>query len=242
MLVHWLIDLHKRIRVLNQGKQIVRMQRNELWQHTFLMVTFTILIITGFAFHYSGSWWARMLFGWPGGFVVRRTIHGVAGVVFIGTIVWHLIYLMGQRGRTFLRDIFPRPKDFRQFFHTIAYNLGRRKEPPRFGRFSYIEKAEYWALVWGAAVMTISGVSLWFGIATENLLHVGALGVMLVIHFYEAILAGLAILIWHLYSTIFNPPVYPNNPSWYTGKMPLTMYMGEHPDDPVLDESSGEEA
>jgi cytochrome b subunit of formate dehydrogenase len=242
MLVHWLIDLHKRIRVLNQGKQIVRMQRDELWQHTFLMVTFTILLITGFAFHYSGSWWARMLFGWPGGFVVRRTIHGVAGVVFTGTIVWHLIYLMGQRGRTFLRDIFPRPKDFRQFFHTIAYNLGRRKEPPRFGRFSYIEKAEYWALVWGAAVMTITGVSLWFGIATENLLHVGALGVMLVIHFYEAILAGLAILIWHLYSTIFNPPVYPNNPSWYTGKMPLTMYMGEHPDDPVLDESSGEEA
>jgi cytochrome b subunit of formate dehydrogenase len=234
MVVHWMINLSKRVRVLNHGRQVVRMNRNELWQHTFLMVTFTILAITGFAFHYSGSWWARFLFGWPGGFVARRMIHLVAAVLFAGTAVWHMIYLFGQRGRLFLRDIFPRVQDFRQFFHTMAYDLGLRTEAPRFGRFSYVEKAEYWALVWGTVVMTVTGVSLWFGTVTENILKVGAVGVMLVIHFYEAILAGLAILIWHFYSTIFNPPVYPNNPSWYTGKMPLVMHDEEHADDPIL--------
>jgi len=240
MVTHWLINLRKRVRVLNQGEQVVRMNRNELWQHTALMVTFTVLAITGFAFHYSGSWWARLLFGWPGGFVARRTIHLVAAVLFFGTAIWHLVYLFGRRGRGFLRDISPGAKDFRQFFQTMAYDLGLRAEPPRFGRFSYIEKAEYWALVWGTVVMTVTGAALWFGTVTENILKVGALGVMLVVHFYEAILAALAIVIWHFYSTIFNPPVYPNNPSWYTGKMPLEMYREEHADDPALTESPEE--
>jgi formate dehydrogenase gamma subunit len=234
MLVHWLIDLTKRIRMLNRGKQVQRMVKNELWQHTLLMVTFTVLALTGFAFHYSGSWWAKFLFGWPGGFLVRRSIHLTAAVLFIATAIWHVVYLLGQRGRLFMRDMFPKPKDFRQFFQTMGYDLGLRSAQPRFGRFSYIEKAEYWALVWGTVVMTVTGLALWFGKNTENLLQVGAIGVMLVIHFYEAILAGLAILIWHLYSTIFNPPVYPNNPSWYTGKMPERMYREEHPDDAAL--------
>jgi cytochrome b subunit of formate dehydrogenase len=236
MVVHWLINLHKRIRILNHGEQIVRMNRNELLQHTALMISFTVLAVTGFAFHFSGSWWAKILFGWPGGFVARRTIHLVAAGLFMATAVWHIIYLFTRRGKGFLRDIFPNLTDFKQFFHTMAYDLGLRKEEPEFGRFSYIEKAEYWALVWGTVVMTVTGVALWFGTTTESLLEVGALGVMLVIHFYEAILAGLAILIWHFYSTIFNPPVYPNNPSWYTGKMPVEMYRQEHAGDPALAE------
>jgi cytochrome b subunit of formate dehydrogenase len=234
MLVHWIIDLTKRIRMLNHGRQVVRMQRDELWQHTLLMVTFTVLAITGFAFHHSGAWWVKILFGWPGGFMARRIIHRVAAGLFVLTAFWHVFYLLRARGKRFMHDMFPRPKDFIQFFQTMAYDLGLRKKPPRFGRFSYIEKAEYWALVWGTAVMTLTGFFLWFGNITEDVFHVGALGVMLVVHYYEAVLASLAILIWHFYSTIFNPPIYPNNPSWYTGKMPIQMYRDEHPDDPIL--------
>jgi cytochrome b subunit of formate dehydrogenase len=236
MVVHWIINLQKRIRVLNRGKQVERMKRNELWQHTLLMVTFTTLAITGFAFHYSGSWWAKRLFGWPGGFTARRIIHLVTAVLFVGTAVWHVVYLFSRRGRSFARDIRPRARDFRQFFQAMAYDLGLRAKPPGFSRFSYIEKAEYWALVWGTVVMTVTGAALWFSPTTEHLFKVGAVGVMLVIHFYEAILAGLAIVVWHFYSTVFNPPVYPNNPSWYTGKMPLEMYREEHSEDAVLSE------
>jgi len=241
MVLHWIVDLQKRIRVMNEGPQVVRMRRDELWQHTLLMVSFTVLAITGFAFQFSGAWWARLLFGWEGGFVLRHTIHRAAAVVFMGTAVWHLVYLFRRRGRRFLRDIFPSIRDFRHFGQMIAHNLGRRPEGPHPGRFSYIEKAEYWALVWGTVVMTGTGLALWFGNVTERALRVQALGVMLVVHYYEAILAGLAILVWHLYSTIFNPPVYPNNPSWYTGKMPVEMYRDEHPEDPVLAEMMAEE-
>jgi cytochrome b subunit of formate dehydrogenase len=242
MVVHWLVELQKYLRLLNQEQQIVRMRRDELWQHTLLMVSFIVLTVTGFAFHYSGAWWVRLLFGWPGGFALRHTLHRVAAIVFMATALWHLIYLCGFRGRQFLHDMLPRTIDFRQFGQMIRYNLGRNRKRPRFGRFSYVEKAEYWALAWGTVVMSLTGVGLWFGNATEATLGIQALGVMLVVHFWEAVLAGLAILVWHLYSTIFNPPVYPNNPSWYTGKMPARMYRHEHPEDPVLKEFEREEA
>jgi cytochrome b subunit of formate dehydrogenase len=235
MVVHWLIDLSKHVRLLNRRQQIVRMRWDELWQHTLLMLSFTVLAITGFAFQYSGSFWARFLFGWQGGFALRHTIHRVAAVVFIATAVWHVVYLTRSRGRRFLRDMFPARADFRQFWQMIAFNLGWRRDGPRFARFSYIEKAEYWAMVWGTVVMTVTGLGLWFGNVTERMLQVRAIGVMLVVHFYEAVLAGLAILVWHFYSTIFSPTVYPNNPSWYTGTMPIDMYRREHPDDPVLE-------
>ncbi len=234
MVIHWVIDLARKIKLLNRKDQVVRMRRDELWQHTLLMVSFTVLAITGFAFQYAGSWWARLMFGFEGGFTVRRVVHRVAAVVFMATAVWHIVYLARKRGRRFLSDMFPRVKDFRQFGQMIAFNLGRRGTPPRFARFSYIEKAEYWALVWGTVVMTVTGLALWFGTVTESLLQVQALGVMLVVHYYEAVLAGLAILVWHFYSTIFDPAVYPNNPSWYTGTMPVEMYRHEHPEDPAL--------
>jgi cytochrome b subunit of formate dehydrogenase len=102
---------------------------------------------------------------------------------------------------------------------------------PLFDRFSYVEKAEYWALVWGTAVMIITGFTLWFDNIVVQWVPKGFLDVILVIHYYEAWLATLAILIWHMYSTVFNPQVYPMNPSWIDGKMPRYMYQHEHRDD-----------
>jgi cytochrome b subunit of formate dehydrogenase len=96
------------------------------------------------------------------------------------------------------------------------------------GRFTYVEKAEYWALVWGTVIMGITGLFLWFENLAVDLFPKGLLDVFLVIHYYEAWLAFLAILIWHLYATIFNPRVYPMNPSWLTGKMPERVFLVEH--------------
>ena len=84
--------------------------------------------------------------------------------------------------------------------------------------------------------MAITGLLLWFDNLAVTWLPKGFLDVMLVIHYYEAWLATLAILIWHMYSTVFNPAVYPINPAWYTGKMPRRMYMHEHPQDPLVKE------
>jgi cytochrome b subunit of formate dehydrogenase len=147
------------------------------------------------------------------------------------TVIWHVIFITAsQRGRDFGRDMLPSALDFRQFGERILYNLGRRGRPPRFGRFSYVERAEYWALVWGTVVMIVTGLLLWFDNWFVQFLPKGALDVALVVHYWEAWLATLAIVVWHLYSTVFNPAVYPMNPSWLTGSMPEVMYAHEHAD------------
>lgn len=234
MILHWLIDLRKQIHRVNEKVQFQRMNFNEVWQHAFLMISFIVLVITGFALRYSDAFWVQWLFGWEGGFPLRGIIHRVAATVLMLSVIWHLMYLTTQRGHNFLVDIFPRRADFRQFVQMMAYNLGVRKKKPCFERFGYVEKAEYWALVWGTAVMVISGLFLWFDNLAVHYFPKGFLDVMLVVHYYEAWLAFLAILIWHMYSTIFRPEVYPMNPSWYTGKMPLEAYKDEHPGDPAL--------
>ena len=236
MLLHWLIDLRKEIQAVNQGHQTQRMNYNEIWQHTFLMISFVCLVLTGFALRFSDSWWVQWLFGWEGGFPFRGILHRVSAVVLMATTIWHVLYLFTARGKQYLRDMLPTTNDVRQSIQLISYNLGIGKEKPQFGRFSYIEKAEYWALVWGTAIMAGTGLLLWFDNLAVTWVPKGFLDVMLVIHYYEAWLATLAILIWHMYSTVFNPSVYPMNPAWYTGKMPRRMYMHEHPEDPVVKE------
>jgi cytochrome b subunit of formate dehydrogenase len=193
------------------------------------MVSFIVLVISGFALRFSDGFLARIFFGWEGGFEVRGTVHRVAATVFVLTVLWHLLFLVTtRRGRGFFTDMLPGRHDFVQFWHKLLFDVGRRRRRVGFGRFSYIEKAEYWALVWGTVVMIITGLLLWFDNWFVNFLPKGVLDVALVIHYWEAWLASLAILVWHLYATVFSPHVYPMNPSWLTGMMPEEQYRIEH--------------
>ena len=232
MVVHWLIDLGRQIKLMMRRKpQVRRMRPHEVLQHTLVMITFVALVISGFALRFSDGWVARFFFGWEGGFEVRGLSHRIAAILFSLTAVWHAIFLFSvKRGRAFVHDMWPQRRDFTDFLQRILYNLGLRKTTPRFPRFSYIEKAEYWALVWGTAIMILTGLLLWFDNWFVRILPKEALDVALVIHYWEAWLATLAIAVWHLYSTVFSPHVYPMNPSWLTGTMPEEMYRHEHPD------------
>jgi formate dehydrogenase gamma subunit len=229
MIVHWLIDLFRQIAAVLQEKQVRRMDADEVVQHTVLALAFTVLVVTGFALRYYDAWWSTLVFGREGGYTTRGIIHRSAGVVLLLGGLWHLIFLVTTRGRRFLRDMLPGKLDVTQFFQMMKYNLGRHAQHPHFGRFSYVEKAEYWALVWGTVVMGITGLFLWFDNYAVKFFPKGLLDVLLVIHYYEAWLAFLAILIWHMYATVFNPKVYPMNPSWINGMMPERQLKSEHP-------------
>ena len=156
-----------------------------------------------------------------GGFVIRGTVHRVAAVFFTVWSLWHFFYLMSRRGRHWLRDMIGAKRDLTDIKHNALFFLGRRDGPPKFARFSYMEKCEYWALIWGAVIMTITGVLLWFDnfFIERWSLRKGLLDVALVIHYYEAWLATLAIFVWHGYGVLFNPDVYPMSWTWLTGKM-----------------------
>jgi cytochrome b subunit of formate dehydrogenase len=112
--------------------------------------------------------------------------------------------------------------DIRYFGAMLAYYAGRRAERPQGGTFSYIEKAEYWAFVWGTVVMTATGLVLWGSNAVLRYLPKWVTDVATAIHFYEAILAALSILVWHMYWVIFDPDVYPMDWSWWNGNAPAS--------------------
>ena len=98
-----------------------------------------------------------------------------------------------------------------------------------FRRFSYAEKAEYWALVWGMFVMAHTGLMIWFKMLVVDRVPGWWIDVAILIHWYEAILATLAIIVWHFYSVIFDPDAYPMNWAWFDGKMSIEHYEHEHP-------------
>ena len=106
--------------------------------------------------------------------------------------------------------------------HTVGYNLGYRSQPPRYARFNYMEKAEYWALVWGTIVMAVTGILLWAHnwVLAHLPYPMSVLDVTTAVHFYEAILATFSILIWHFYFVIFDPDVYPLKWTVLTGRAP----------------------
>ncbi len=229
MLLYCLVDLRKQIKSVVIKKQIIRMFPGELVQHYLLMISFIVLVITGFALRFSDAFWVQWLFGWEGGLPLRGLVHRIAAVVMILTSVWHLIYLLTKKGKSFIIDMLPSLNDIFEFKQMVMYNIGMSKERPNFGRFTYVEKMEYWALVWGTIIMAISGISMWYQSWFATWLPKDYFDIMLVFHYYEAWLATLAILVWHLYSTVFSPAVYPMNPSWIHGRMSGKMFHHEHP-------------
>ncbi|MCS6952527.1 MAG: cytochrome b/b6 domain-containing protein [Bryobacterales bacterium] len=197
----------------------VRMHRFERIQHALLVVSFAVLVWTGFALKYSDQWWARPLVAWEHVFPVRATVHRVAGVVLIAVAVMHVISLVVDRNlRRHWKELMPRAQDAREALHNLAWLLGLRRQRPILSRHSYVEKAEYWAVVWGTAIMAITGIALW---ATDFMLAYLPkvwLDFATTVHFYEAVLATLAIVVWHFYAVIFDPEVYPMDPAWLTGR------------------------
>ncbi|MBV9610467.1 MAG: hypothetical protein JO187_12980, partial [Acidobacteria bacterium] len=122
----------------------------------------------------------------------------------------------------------------------LAYYLGFSPRKPAFGRFTYGEKAEYWALVWGWFIMGLTGSMAWFKIGVGHWLPRWSVDVALSIHFYEAVLATLAIVVWHFYGVMFDPDVYPINWAFWDGKMSRKLYEEEHPLDALRAEAESQ--
>ena len=209
----------------------LRMTLSERLQHGALLVSFIVLVVTGFMLHYPDAAWVRALRGVNGAFFAwRATTHRVAGVVLLATSFFHLGHLaFTPRGRGFLRDMVPGGRDLRDAVGMVRHNLGLLPEAPRLGRFGYVEKSEYWALVWGTIVMGVTGLVLWFENTSMALLSKLGWDIARTIHFYEAWLATLAIVVWHFYYVIFSPDVYPMSTAWLTGMISEEEMLDEHP-------------
>lgn len=164
-----------------QNPMMLRMTTNQRWRHLVLLTSFIILVITGFALKFPNSWFAEAL---GMGEHVRSIIHRIAGVVLILAGFYHLFYLaIAREGRRLIYDIAPRPTDLKDVLAAMLYYLGLSKTRPQFGRFSYGEKAEYWALVWGTGLMGVTGIMMWAKVWVGNLLARWWVDVATAIHF-----------------------------------------------------------
>jgi cytochrome b subunit of formate dehydrogenase len=200
------------------GHGELRMLPFERVQHAVLATSFLTLVWTGFALKFPDTWWARPLLVLEGAHSVRSIIHRIAAVVFMAVSVTHLVSLVVNRKlRAHWKEMLPNRRDPREALSNFAYNLGLGAEPPERSPHSYLEKAEYWAVVWGAVVMASTGLLLWANNLAMQWLPKSWLDVATSVHFYEALLATLAIVVWHFYSVIFDPDIYPLNTAFLTG-------------------------
>jgi len=243
MSLHNFLDLFKKVRrklKIHRGlieeehvahRLYIRMTLHERLQHAALVISFVLLVVTGFMLRYPEAWWVVAIRNLSGrAFELRGWIHRLAGVVILVAGVWHICYLAFTKpGRSLLRDLLPRWRDFIDPFKVLKYNLGLAKTKPEFPRFCYVEKAEYWALVWGTILMGVTGMVLWFENTSMGLFTKLGFDISRTIHFYEAILATLAIIVWHFYFVLFNPDIYPMNLAWLTGHISERDMLEDHP-------------
>jgi cytochrome b subunit of formate dehydrogenase len=210
----------------------IRMLPFERVQHILLVVSFMTLAWSGFALKYPDQWWARPLVQHEGIYPLRGLIHRIAAVTMVIVGLMHAVSLMvSRRLRNHWLELIPVVRDAHEAIGVLLYNLGILRKKPAVSAHSYVAKMEYWAVVWGTFVMGLTGFMLWANNWTLRLIPREWLDVATAVHLYEAILASLAILVWHLYTVIFDPDVYPMDTAWLTGKSvrkPEGHHHGEH--------------
>jgi len=234
MLLHNLLDLLAKLirrRPRQETSEVaVRMNLGFRIAHWGVMASFPTLVLTGFALKYPESWWSRPLTMWESNAGLRGGLHRTAAIVLIAATLYHFIHLaLKQRDRRFLTAMIPTIKDATDILEVFRYNLGLTKEEPRFAKFNYAEKMEYWAFLWGTVVMGLTGFLLWFNNFTLRHFPKWVVDAATAVHWYEALLATFSILIWHFYLVIFDPAVYPMDTAWLNGKMPADHFRHARP-------------
>ena len=206
---------------------VIRLTLAERVQHIVLMVSFTILILTGAPLLFPET---PLIQVFGGMFPVRTFVHRFAGAALAGLAAFHVLYvLFSEEGRRDFGRMAPRLQDVKDFVHYLKYQLGKVDQPPPFGKFDPFEKIEYFAVVWGSAVMVATGFMMWFFEATLRVFPKWAYDLVVLIHGYEALLAFLSIILWHLYNVHLKPGVFPLSKVWINGKITLRDLKEHHP-------------
>jgi len=212
------------------GEMFQRFNRNFRFQHMVMFTSVIILIITGMPLKFPEFVLSRYVVALWGGIHNSTIVHRIGAGMLIYFMVHHLFYtVLSRDGRRDFLLLIPMPKDIRDATQNIRHFLGKEPGKPRFGRFSYIEKFDYWAVYWGCVIMIGSGLCLWFEEIVLKYFPKYILDVAHEMHSDEAMLATLAIVIWHFYNVHFNPDRFPGTLMWWHGQISEHEIKEEHP-------------
>lgn len=227
--------------LIREDEIFVRMNLSERIQHFIIIITFLVLIVTGLPLFFYEVKFFKSIFYTEQSFYIRGILHRIAAVLMILNLIWHLLYtLIASRGRENFKEIFPKFRDFKDAFEIFWHHVGLTRflykrgtfkkfftahpywlfeKPPLYGRYNFIEKFEYWAVGWGSFIMIVSGFFMWNVELSLSLFPLWVHDIFIILHGYEAILAFLAVIIWHMYNVHLNPEVFPMSKIWLTGKI-----------------------
>lgn len=213
---------------LDQVK-VPRFTRVQLLQHQILLTSFILLVITGFPIKFPEWTISQWIINAVGGVTARGAIHRLMGAILLLAGVWHVLWVVtSPRGwREFLRML-PERDDPKRAVGILKYFFGLSKEFPPTGKFSLYEKFDYMAVGWGSVIMGVTGLALWFPHIALQIAPKWALDVCHVVHSDEAVLAFLAITIWHFYHVHYKPTIWPMNTTWLDGQVRLGDLKEEH--------------
>ncbi|MBT3336568.1 MAG: hypothetical protein HN855_01165 [Anaerolineae bacterium] len=195
-------------------------------EHLIMLLSFGTLGITGLPQKYPSSGISHFIVNLFGGIEGTRSIHHIAATVMMVGTIYHLL-VFGYKfyvKRTRL-GMLPALQDVRDGLQATLYNLGFAKKRPQMGRYTFEEKLEYWAFVWGTVIMGLTGFMMWNPITTSGILPGEFIPAAKAAHGLEAVLAVLAILIWHFYGVHFK--IF--NKAMWTGSMTEEEMLHEHP-------------
>lgn len=215
-----------------EARHIVRFDPHQRVQHIGMLSTFVTLAVTGLPQKFpdvaASRWWVELL----GGVDNVRTIHHYAAYVMLAVCAYHALYLVFRvavQGRLDALRMIPTPKDFEDAANMFLYFLGAREEKPKFDRFTYLEKFDYWAVFWGIVMIGGSGIVLLFPVTAAKIFPGLIIPVAHAIHSDEAVLAVGWIFIAHLFYVHLAPRQFPMNTSIFTGRVERERYEEEHP-------------
>lgn len=207
--------------------------RFSVWQrieHACVGLLFFVLAVTGLTQEFFPMHWAEWMILVMGGIDRVRWIHRSAGIAFAVIVVWHLGVALWRviSGRA-RPSMIPTRKDFRDAVMMTRYYLRLSDEQPRFDRFDYRQKWEYWGMLIGSLVMIVTGFMLYFPVLTTRFLPGEVIPAALIAHGREGLLAFLVIITWHLFNAHLSPEAFPFDTSIFTGKISRERMKEEHP-------------
>lgn len=219
-----------RVAARSGKRRIRRFSRFRVAEHWAIIVTTTILFATGLCqrfWHLDLSQWFILKMG---GIDNVRLLHRYTGLVFFLEILANVsVGTLGVVLGKWQPTMFITRKDFEDAVHNMRYYFGFEDHPARCDRYDYMEKFEYWTILFGGVLMILTGVILWFPTLVTRALPGEVIPTAKALHSNEAMLIFLINAVWHIYNSIFSPEVFPLDTSIFTGHISRDRMIREHP-------------
>ena len=240
VLIDFIYELRQRLAAKSHGhsadalKSVVRFDIHQRAQHWFMLSGVIILGLTGWPLRGAGdaqaAEYSRAFLKVFGGAEGAALWHRIGAVLIIISSVYHLAWLTFLAANKRLPfTMVPMPKDALDMRDNILFMLGLKKERPKFDRYMYLEKFDYWAVFWGIVMMVGTGFVFWFPVFFAKYAPAWLITATQIIHGEEATLAITFLFVVHFYNVHLKPSIFPMNWAWINGRISVEMLKHEHP-------------